>query len=674
MRELVRLVAPVDHEPERERLVERVERDRLLEVRRDGRVVQPERALEHRRRAQELASGLAQPAEPPGHDVAHDVGHVGEELRRCALARLDPLERSRLDEVDERRLHEERVPAGLGADRATEPVGRARERLLDELGDRVGVEGVDDDAVRSRLAGHRAHGIVDVRVGLGGIVAPGQDDEQVGTRDRRRQVPERGQRPVVGPLQVVDDQHDGPLERGGEHRAAEVLAHRHGLVARTGDDMVVEAALESGAELVGHEARELRGDVGERAVRRAPLRLTARPPEDRRPARLRPRHQFAGETGLAHPGVAGDERDRARPRSGGAHELLERVEVPVAADDAPPARVHDPRPGLRFVAEEGQVERLGLRCRVDAQLLGQQPAAALVGAQRLGPVATRGVGCEQQPVRRLAVRLEPHRLGGDGGRERGLVEVEPGPGEQLEGADPGRVQVVAELGHPRPVLTGEELVAEHHPGVGGEAGGLAEVAGIERGRGPVERGAGTEHVDVEGDPGGELQAVPVTGVAHHVAGVGQQPGERRPDLGHDRADAGAERGRGTVGPEDVDEPVAGDGLVAGEDEQGEGDAGAPAAEVGAGELGPVAPGGERPGQADPDRHPTVRVPLGLGGGEIPANRRNPPSPDTFPILAARRGHGAGRPGNGSPAGAHRPLLRSRRTRPASPGRRRAPTT
>ena len=183
-----------------------------------------------------------------------------------------------------------------------------------------------------------------------------------------------------------------------------------------------------------------------------------------------------------------------------------------------------------------------------AELLAQQRAQLLEGAQRLGGVARGLVDLHQQPVRGLA---EGRR--GDRGA-RGLLGrpelaptlAQPRFGERLQRAQADRLQLAALLGRPAALGVGQERLQ-----VGGERlarvlGRPLVVAGLHRALGVEDRGAGGLDVDAH-----------VVHAHAQLAAAGQHAlAQRAAQLRQQRAQRRVGRGRRTLGPQHVDELVA----------------------------------------------------------------------------------------------------------------------
>ena len=104
--------------------------------------------------------------------------------------------------------------------------------------------------------------------------------------------------------------------------------------------------------------------------------------------------------------------------------------------------------------EKRAVDRLGLRRRVRAELLGEQPPAPLVHAQRLRAVAGGRVRLHQPPVPALTERLERDRLLGPLRRLRRVARAQARIGEDAQRADADVGELAPLLVHPAPSSPG----------------------------------------------------------------------------------------------------------------------------------------------------------------------------------------------------------------------------
>ncbi len=357
-----------------------------------------------------------------------------------ALLRLEPVDargEERLDrrrhrvglgvvaEVREQLLDEERVPF-RGRD---DPLAQLRRELVrervDELVRVVVAERLEDDERRAptRRSPRRPH--------VEEIGASGAEDEDRCVARRVRDVLDQVEQRRVGPVDVVDDQHERPrrgerLEHSPERpgglvgRAASVpLADRPGDEPRR--EVAVSVARE---ELV--EIADVAHDVREREVGHALAVGSAAADHDPRLVGERV-EQLARESRLPDPGRADDRgerggaaRDRVVERGAEQRELV------------PPAdeRGRD-RPG----------ERGHVRPEPDKPVGGERLALALgvEGRRRLGVDEVRDgrIGSRaEQHLAGLGRLLEPGRdVDGVAGRQ--LLVPGPAADDDLAGVDPG---------------------------------------------------------------------------------------------------------------------------------------------------------------------------------------------------------------------------------------------
>ena len=392
-------------------------------------------------------------------------------------------------------LDEERVALGLAVQGVDERrLGLRHAERRHELGDlRLG-QTAELDVAEQPFAAHVADQLVQRVAGLELGVAIGAEQQRAARLRRADEVPEQLQRRAVGPVQVVEDEHErravADLAEQCGHRVEEAQAAGVSVVAvRAG--LVVLAARR--AELAEQD-REVGGADADALAQRLERRA-GRPAADHLDHRLVRRERLlveaavedvgavvvgslpdlGGEAGLADPGVAGqqDERmgavDRLRPAR------LEHVELERAADQRVPFERRrerrrprrDPEPlGAggrrlrrgRLAAQHAIVDRhRGLAGR-RAELVAQQDPQLLEHAQRLGGVALRLVHLHQQPVGRLAERRGGDRRPGGllGGAQLAPALVQARLAERLEPAQADRLQLAPHLGHPRPVAVGQE--------------------------------------------------------------------------------------------------------------------------------------------------------------------------------------------------------------------------
>ena len=283
---------------------------------------------------------------------------------------------------------------------------------------------------------------------------------------------------------------------------------------------------------------------------------------------VRARRELGHAAGLADPRVAGEQDERALALQRLAPAALQVGELDGAADERVPVdrggQRCRPRRGLprtggrdgrdravhgrRLAAQDALEDGHRRRARRRAELLAQQRAQLLEGAQRLGGVARGLVDLHQQPVRGLAERRRGDR------RARGLLGrpelaptlAQPRFGERLQRAQADRLQLAALLGRPAALGVGQEGLQ-----VGGERlarvlGRPLVIAGLHRALGVEDRGAG----------GLDVHAHVVEAHAQLAAAGQHALAQRAPQLRQQRAQRRVRRGRRTLGPQHVDELVA----------------------------------------------------------------------------------------------------------------------
>ncbi len=420
-------------------------------------------------------------------------------------------------------------------------------------------------------------------------------------------------RDVGAVLQVVDrEQHRLPgrqaRDRGddGVERPAPRQVAGHAPVRRHAERLA-EVGQESrpGAQVTAQQASERA--VGQREQAR-PQHLEVRLEEQRPLAgpAARGEHEAAGASGevgggLEQPGLAdaGHPRDDDQPgvpgRRRGPGQVQDR-QLLVAADQQ--------RPALRWCARDGarrsvatqhlQVQRLALRVRIGAQLLGEPAGQAGVHLEGGGGPAGHGEGGHEVAVGAFVVGVGAHRLPGGllgdvglaGGGRRGRQQV-AGLAAQRRRLAPERVRPLAvELGRQRTVATQEP----ERPLRRCDREGRLAPAQPRGGR--VQQRAGRVEVEVD---------LPCQGVRR--AGLGDEA------LAHHAAQPARERrevalrvSRRVVRPDRLDEPVDPDRRPSpGRQRRGQ-DPGLAGSQPRAGELFPVADHRQRPAHGHPDRH------------------------------------------------------------------------
>ena len=130
--------------------------------------------------------------------------------------------------------------------------------------------------------------------------------------------------------------------------------------------------------------------------------------------------------------------------------------------------------------QERAVDRLGLRRRIGAELVGQEPAALLVDLERLGPVAGGGVRLHQEPVAPLSKRRERDRLLGPLGRLSRITRRQARLGQRTHGATTDLRELASLLHDPESVLPGKKRALEQRGRQLGSGPHLFHLACLER--------------------------------------------------------------------------------------------------------------------------------------------------------------------------------------------------
>jgi hypothetical protein len=447
----------------------------------EGEVVDPVGVLAHDARPQGLLERRQQLLpRPPGHrreraqpELAAEDGGGGERLHGVGR---EPREAPR-DEV---------LDAGGQARRLLRRLGEAAQHLLDEervaggaFLQRAGECGVADedgglglaeprerDPLHDLLAaevGQQPHGRA-AEVGLG--VAQGHQHQQRRAVQAADDMTEQQQRRLPGPLEVLDHEQQRPRRRrlpeqpGDrlEQPVAAVLAlpgrplGHLGISPELGHERGERRAVRRG------RADRVRGVVAQRLHERLVGHhglLVDAPVQHGRPARVGGRGKAGRQPRLAHPGLPGEDDDAALRIPA----LAQHGQLRLAADERPllepleDERERDRRARgrrgrhRRLGREQPLVERGDLRRRGRPELVAQQPAQAVVDAQRLGDVAARRERLHQHAVGRFAVGLarDQRARRALGGRELARAEPQRGTRERLEPIRVKRLQLAAAL-------------------------------------------------------------------------------------------------------------------------------------------------------------------------------------------------------------------------------------
>ena len=337
-----------------------------------------------------------------------------------------------------------------------------------------------------------------------GVVPPRRDDQHAAVADGVRQEGEEVERRPVGPVQVLEHQHD---RRGG----AETLERRAHLleqvqlrlaavpVARSRRAASRAAGASSSCEpLEDRRAAQRPERLDDREVGQGGSdEVDAPTREHGRAAPARPLRQLAGQPCLADAGGAGDQRGRAAPGRRSVERLLEPRQLRRPADEpvAGGRRGHPDRLGVgrrrrrrgmiegRILVEDAVLQLGQAGRRVDPQLVAERGSQLLEGRERLGVPSLAVQRQHQLAARTLAQRVARHErlqlphdvamaaerelridpvLDGD---EPQLVEVRGrGRGERLRelterGPAPERARRREALGRRDGVAVGQRLAA-----------------------------------------------------------------------------------------------------------------------------------------------------------------------------------------------------------------------
>ncbi len=217
-----------------------------------------------------------QPTTDDFADALGDAEVTHGDVRGPAAVPLD--EHAGLGEMAEHLTHEERVAFGLGV----QGPGEIEPGLLEvvarghrhEAGDLVAVEAVQVESLDPGLAAEVGERVRERMAAIEVRVAIRAEHQQPHRRRRTQEVAEQHERRLVGPVDVVEHQHD---RLGGRH-LGEQIHHRVEQLVALGVGVGAHRLREA-----GHPRRDLRHDADELAAECADLR--AQPVGRSRPGR-----------------------------------------------------------------------------------------------------------------------------------------------------------------------------------------------------------------------------------------------------------------------------------------------------------------------------------------------------------------------------------------------------
>src|SRR5262249_50429227 len=185
-----------------------------------------------------------------------------------------------------------------------------------------------------------------------------------------RQMAEQGERSAVGPVQIIEDEHQRRTSRYGRehlrHRVEQTLALvlrrdgcRLGKLGKTcaqlrrdlrddateGTEILAKRGLVTAACMV-------RDGLGEGSVRPRELPVEAAPPEYPRACCFRPIRELLKESGLSDAGFACAERKAPLPRQGCVEPARESLLFPGATHER---RAREPRPEILVARARGRL-------------------------------------------------------------------------------------------------------------------------------------------------------------------------------------------------------------------------------------------------------------------------------------------------------------------------------
>ena len=197
-------------EPVRDRLLEDLQQPVSWHVGRVLEDVRHELPADHRCDGEDAVALLREHVEPAGDHLPYALRNA--ELPVRALAYTDQASLAHKQPHD--LPQEERIPLGLAMDAGHERGrGRHARRHLDVAGDVLLAEPAERDAVSDRLAGERPQRLEERVLPAELDIAVGADDQQARDLHLSREELEQQQRGLVGPVEIIEEQHEGPPVR-----------------------------------------------------------------------------------------------------------------------------------------------------------------------------------------------------------------------------------------------------------------------------------------------------------------------------------------------------------------------------------------------------------------------------------------------------------------------------
>ncbi len=512
-----------------------------------------------------------------GHPVADDVPHGG---RHPGALGSVVAEFAVVGEKPGQLPDEERVAAGTGVDAAGGGgTGRLAGLAADQLGHLVRAEREEPDPAVPGLPARHGECARHLGAGNGRAVAQRADDRGA-LRQPGGQVAEQVQRGAVGPLDVVDDQHDRPPRRHLPDDGDRLLEQAElGAAVRQHQRAVPAARPGEAAELAGlpvlpgrcGQARDDGADhLHPRPHRRGAVALEAAAPYHERAAPARLDAGLLEQAGLSDPwfpldndqaGPAGERRRHRLPQN---RELL-----------APADKEIGGRGGMsrfrwrRRPAQQSLVRSQQRRSGIDAQLLGEPGADRPEHRQRLG-LLTGGAQRGDESGMHLLVQRR-HRGGPKQSRQH---QLGPALGNSQLGRRHARLKELTvhrgEDGHRgravRQAVTGGSVPQPQRPGETVECRARTLLRGV--GQGGLDQFPERDHVQHAGLGQEHVPVAPPLQV--HAGPAGRQ---RRLEQPPQRAGVLLQdvdrRGRDVVAPDQIDQLVRADRPARPDQQQGQ---------------------------------------------------------------------------------------------------------